>query len=162
MTTVYLDLAGFRARTLLPGGDVDLIESAAPGWILGQLSDWSAQIDARLAKRYEAPFAAPYPIAVLGWLARIVTVRCYLKRGVNADDEQFVLIKEDAAAALVEIKEAADAKEGLYELPLRSDTTAGGATKGLPLVATQASPYVWMDEQLDAGIVEDENRRGTY
>jgi len=157
----YLTLAEFRALSLMPGGDIDALELVAAGWILGQLTAGSAAIDARLSKRYEAPFAAPYPVAVTDWLARLVTVRAYLKRGVDANDSQFAEIKADEVAARAEIKEAADAKDGLYELPLRSDTTSGGAVRGLPLVYTEAGPYSWMDVQVDAARDEDSNRGGT-
>ena len=84
----YLDLNGFKGLTVMPASDVDGIETSAPGWILGQLTYWSSQIDSRLAKRYAVPFPSPYPTAVTGWLARIVTQRLYIKRGVDSTDAQ--------------------------------------------------------------------------
>ncbi len=158
----YLDLTSFKALTIMPAADVDGIESVAPGWILGQLTYWSGWLDSRLRKRYAAPFALPYPEAVTGWLARIVTVRAYLKRGVDQTDEQFLSIKEDAAEAMEEIKEAADSVVGLFDLPLREDTTASGISRGGPFAYTEASPYVWTDVQADAGRDEDRSRGGTY
>ncbi len=160
--TTYLALADFQALTLMPSDDVDAIELASPGWIDSQLEYWSAQIDSRLRKRYAAPFSVPYPLAVKGWLARIVTVRCYLKMGVRASDEQFAEIKADADAAIAEIKEAADSVTGLFDLPLREDTTTTGVSRGAPRSYTEASPYAWTTVQANAGREEDRNGGGTY
>lgn len=158
----YLDLDAFANLTVMPSSDVDALESAAPGWLDSQLGYWSSAIDARLRKRYEAPFAEPYPLAVQGWLSRIVTLRAYLRRGVDPLDQQFVEIKADADAAWAEIKEAADSNEGMLDLPLRADSGASGISKGGPYGYSEASPYVWMDQQGQAGREEDRRRGGTY
>jgi len=162
MATSYLTFLEFRSLTLMPSGDVDALETASPGWIESQLEYWTAQIDSRLRKRYAAPFSSPYPLAVQGWLARIVTVRCYLKRGIDPSDLQFAEIKADADTAVAEIKEAADSNVGLFDLPLRADTTTTGVTKGAPRSYSESSPYVWTDVQSDSANYEDTNRRGTY
>ena len=161
MTTPYLDLPGFRGLTIMPSGDVDLLEATVPGWISIQLVHASRWIDSRLAKRYEAPFASPFPEAVGAWLARIVTLRAFLKRGVNPTDAQFVEIKADADQAVAEIKEAADSEDGLFDLPLRADTSSSGISRGGPRVYSEASPYVWTDLQVDMGRDEDRARTGT-
>lgn len=143
----YLTVAQFRLRTTMPQSDVDALEVSDPGFLDAQLTSWSSRIDAQLSKRYAAPFASPVPEIVLEWLTRCVTVRAYLKRGVNPSDEQFAAIKEDAEAALKEVEAAANSQTGLYDLPLRSDTTASGITKGGPLAYSEQSPYVWADYQ---------------
>lgn len=158
----YLDLAGFKDLSVMAGESVDELETVSPGWVDAQLEAASRAIDARLAKRYEAPFAEPYPIAIKSWLARVVTVRALLRRGVDANDEQFTTIKEDAAAAWEEIKEAANSAEGLYELPLREDTTASGVSKGGPYGYSEQSPYVWTDRQVATGREEDSAGDGTH
>lgn len=162
MTTPLLTFDEFRLLTVMPASDVDALEAVAPGWIASQLEYWTAQIYARLRKRYAVPFVAPFPIAAKGWLARIVTVRCYLRRGVDPNDLQFDEIKKDAEAATAEIKEAADSNTGLFDLPLREDTTATGATLGGPFGYAEQSPYVFMDRQVDIGRNEDSNRGGSY
>lgn len=161
MATTYLTVDEFKALSVMPSSDLEAIESSSPGWIDTQLEYWSAQIDSRLRKRYAAPFASPYPIAVKGWLARLVTVRLFLKRGVDPSDMQFDVIKLDAEQAAAEIKEASDSNTGLFDLPLRADTTDTGVSKGGPFSYAEASPYVWTDVQVDAGRYEDSSRRGT-
>jgi hypothetical protein len=144
----FLDLVGFKARTIMPAADVDAIEASEPGWILQQLADGSAAMITRLSKRY-GPFVLPYPVAVLRWLTILVTVRCYYKRGVNPSDEQFELVKAEADEAKAELKEAADSDIGLFELPLRQDTTADGIAKGGPFGYSEAGPYDWIDRQAE-------------
>lgn len=162
MATPYLTFDEFKSLSVMPGEDLDALEQVSPGWIDTQLEYWSAQIDSRLRKRYAAPFSSPYPIAVKGWLSRLVTVRAYLRRGVDPSDLQFAEIKADADAAVAEIKEAADANTGLFDLPLREDTTSTGVSKGAPMSYSEQSPFVWMDQQADIGRGEDGNRGGTY
>lgn len=158
----YLTLATFTDLTVMPSEFVGSIELVSPGWVDGQLAYWSSQIDARLAKRYAVPFANPCPVAVTGWLSRIVTVRCWLKRGVDPNDLQFTEIKADADAAWAEIKEAADSQLGLFDLPLRADTTASGISRGGPRSYAEQSPYVGFDRQGSTGRTEDANRGGSY
>jgi hypothetical protein len=157
----YLTLAEFKMRTIMPGSDVDQIEAQAPGWILQQLASNSATIAARLAKRYNIPLAPPYPEAVMMWLARVSTVRAYLRRGVNPSDEQMSEIKADADAAWTEIAQAADANTGLWDLPLRGDTDSSGIIRGAPLGYSEQSPYTWTSKQSETASTEDGESNGT-
>lgn len=157
----YLTVEEFKDLSVMPASDIDALETVALGWLDKQLTYWSAWIDSRLRKRYAAPFAVPVPIAVQGWLARIVTVKAYLRRGVNSNDEQFQEIKLDHDNAMAEIKEAADSENGLFDLPLREDTTSTGVSKGGPLSYSEQSPYVAFDLQRDTGRNEDSYGRGT-
>lgn len=157
--TAYLSSAAFKLLSVMPAVDVDALEADAPGWVDAQLAYVSTQIDARLRKRYNVPFTSPYPDAVCGWLAAIVTMRCYLRRGVDATDAQFVEIKALADLASAELKEAADGDAGLFELPLRANTDANGVTRGGPTSYSEASPYVWRDQQGATG--RDDDARGS-
>lgn len=158
----YLDRDAFANLTTMPVEFVDDIEASSPGWVDAQLSLWSAKIDSRLVKRYAVPFTAPAPLVVQGWLAQIVTQRAYLRRGIDPTDPQMVTVAADAAEAWAEIKEAADAKDGLFDLPLRSDTDASGIVKTSTLAYAEQSPYVAFDIQSDTGRDEDRNRGGSY
>lgn len=153
----FLDLTGFKARTLMPGTDVDAVETAASGWILQQLVDNSALIRARLDKRY-GPWVAPYPIAILRWLEQLVTLLVYVKRGVNPSDEQFQLIAKRADQADAEIKEAANSETGLFDLPLIQGG-ASGVVNGGPQVYAEQSPYTGFDLQRADAVQEDSNVR---
>lgn len=156
----YLDLKAFTALSIAPEELIAQVETTQNGWVTSQLEAWSAWIDAKLAKRYATPFASPSPIAVRFWLARIMTAAVYLKRGVDPTDAQSAAILADAEAARAEVQEAADSKEGRYELPLRADTTAQGISKGAPLGYSEQTPYAWVDRQADAAFDEWESREG--
>lgn len=160
--SAYLTLAEFRTLSLMPAASVDELEAIAPGFIAGQLELESANVDARLAKRYAVPFSSPYPIAVRGWVARLVTRTAYLKRGIDPNDPQWVSYDEDSKAAKAEILEAANSETGLYELPLRSDTAASGLRAPSPLGYSEASPYVWADRQGSTARDEDVAGEGSY
>ncbi|AKF06074.1 phage protein Gp36 family protein [Sandaracinus amylolyticus] len=158
----YLDTNGFKALTMMPSTSVDELEVIAPGWLSAKLAAKSRWIDSRLAKRYAVPFdESNPPEAIRDWLARIVTLSAYLRRGVDATDEQFVEIQKDAEKAEQEVLEAANAETGLFELPLRSATNEHGITRGGPRSYSEASPYVWRDQQARVGREEDRNRGGT-
>lgn len=143
----------------MPTEDVDALGTT---WLENALEDASAWIDSRLRKRYAAPFSSPYPRAVLRWVADIVTEQAYLRRGANPLDAQQQQIAAAAERARTEIKEAADGNEGLFDLPLRSDTTATGISKGGPRSYSEQSPYVWMNAQHSTGRDEDSNGGGSY
>lgn len=165
----YLVLATFKLTTDMPSQFVDEIEAREPGWVDKALEMGSAYIDSRLAKRYgNAPppspliFAAPYPVAVVRWLTDLVTMRCWRKRGVVATDEQIIDYRAAADAAMRELTEAANSDTGLFDLPLRADTSASGIAKGFPRSYSEQSPYVWYDVQADIGREEDSSGEGTF
>jgi len=141
----------------MPQEDVDQLEVMQPGYLLAQLGTVSARIDARLRKRYAAPFEAPIPEAVLDWATRLTTPRAYAKRGFNpSSDPSFVqLVIDDAKTADAEIDAAADAVAGMYDLPLRQDSTVTGVSKGGPLGYSETSPYAWQTLQQTRGRSED-------
>lgn len=157
----YLTAAAFKTRTLAPPDYVDAIEAETPGWTDAQLLAKSRWLDAKLAKRYAAPFASPYPECLLDWLTRIVTWRCYIKRGVDPTDREVAEVKADAELAEREADNAVSLAEAHFELPLRENTTASGATVGRPMTYTESTPYAWTDVQLDAALGEQQQRSGT-
>ena len=151
----YLTIDQFVNLAVCPSTYVDFIETEQPGWTAAQLDYWSSFIDARLAKRYVTPFASDSPpLVVQGWLTRLVTERVYARRGVDASDGQITYIQEDTKNAQTEITEAANSKDGLFELPLRQDAPgADGVTRGQVLSYTEQSPYTWT-------YVQERNGRG--
>ncbi len=146
----YLSLADFKLRTVMPSGDVDAVEADTPGYTLARLTAQSAWIDARLRKRYAAPFVQPYPETILDWLTKIVTLEMYKKRGADPADQSIVDIKEDAVTAKAEIKEAADSEVGLFDLPLDDTIGATAIAHANPLSYSEAGPYEWPIRQAEA------------
>lgn len=150
MSTSYVSPETFADLSTMPREDIELLFSADASWLSKQLISASRRIDGRLAKRYAVPFETPVPEIVVYWVVRIVTPIAYLRRGVSPRDEQYVAIREDGEQAWTEVGEAADSKDGLFELPLRADTTMNGVSKGTPLGSSDASPYAWLDTQWEA------------
>jgi phage gp36-like protein len=147
----YLDLAGFKARSVMPDEDVDNLEARFPGYLQTALDDEEAWINARLKKRYAVPFDAPAPTVVVRWLVHLVTPRAYERRGWNASSAQDQEILNAAQTARDEVKEAANSDEGLFDLPLRQDALKGsGISQGGPFGYAEASPYTWTGRQWEA------------
>jgi len=148
----YLDLGGFKSRTLMPATEVDALEKAAPGWLLQKLETVSrVDIDPKLRKRYDAPFdVVTCPEAVKAWLEQIVTELAYVRLGVDPNDMQFQSVSRIAERAHLAIAEAANAVDGLYDLPLRDSEKATGITKGAPRGYAEPGPYHWLDVQREA------------
>lgn len=157
----YLDIAGFKALSTMSSAEVDELEAIAPGWLTAKLAARTRWMEARLRKRYAVPFAEPYPEAIQDWLARIVTLAAYLRRGVDPTDPQFAEIKADAEKAEEEIAEAAEAQDGLFDLPLKADSNGSGISKGAPYVYSERSPTLWTHIQSRRGREERRNGRGT-
>jgi hypothetical protein len=157
----YLTLAQFRLRTLMPKVDIDAVEADTAGYTDARLATNSAKIDTRLRKRYAVPFSSlvPYPEAALEWLTKITTYELYLKRGVDPSDQTLALIKADKEQAETELKEAADSKDGLFDLPLLNTADSTAISKGGPIVYTETSPYTSFDAQWQNGTDEDRNGR---
>lgn len=144
---------------MLPTASLAKITTLYPGWLKKALERRSGFIDSQLIKRYVVPFAAPYPEIVLDWLENMVTYRCFLKVGVSPTDEQFVEFKGLDEKSELQIKEAADAVNGLFELPLRG-AVQDGAVKASPLASSEQSPYAWTDQQRTLGVAQDDRSRG--
>jgi hypothetical protein len=154
----YLSIDEFKVRSAMPAEDIDLVVAGVGGedFVNATLEDWSGEINDRLRKRYATPFAAPPPRIVLRWLRTLATPDIFRRRGCNPSDPTLLLYEKDKDAALAELREAADAKDGLFELPLRDDAQGTpGVTAGGPLGYSETSPYRWTDQQAEDGHNED-------
>jgi hypothetical protein len=165
----YLDLAAFRLRSIMPPEDIDALELREQGWVTTKLEDWTDEINARCRKRYAVPFGeagsgkrVKVPPTVLRWLTVLATRDCYFARGSSPTSEQDKAAIVDAADKVeAEIKEAADSKDGLFDLPLNTDDMTSGITKGGPQAYNETSPYVWMDRQAEVGKADDDRGAGS-
>lgn len=247
----YIDLAGFRIRTVMPSEFVDEFETFSPGWLAQNIQSVSSLINSRLRKRYVTPLgqqapallsagtappavtlagvptlgslellleivspgalgaatfqwaadngranvftgplttgalvslagtgmqavfpagsysadnvytaAPPVTETVLRWLVAIVTWNAMCRRYRNSQDPALVTFKDEYDQALAEMREAADSKDGLLELPTTEDQGSAVALAS-PLGYTETSPYVWQDVQEQTGRGEDHSRAGT-
>jgi len=146
----YLTLEEWKARTKMRAADVEDLEAADPGKIDSFLNARSERsINARLRKRYACPFASPVPECVLSWLTDMVTFDAFLLRGFNPSSQQDAEIKADKEKAEAEILEAANGETGLFDLPLRQDTTSSGIDRTGPFGYSEASPYTWVTKQAE-------------
>lgn len=152
--STYLTLDEFKLRTRVPRPTVELVETRDAGFTLAQITIASAWIDARLRKRYAAPFQEPYPDAVKGWVTAMVSAAVYDKRGVEALDEQSQRFYDAEATAKAEVLEAAGAETGLFELPMRQGVADNGITRGGPMCISSADPYRWRDDQKARSVQE--------
>lgn len=148
--SAYLTVEEYKKRSMMPGVDVDALDTTAPDFLPARLLALTSRLNAKLRKRYAAPFSSPVPEIVLEWLTRLMDPIAYFRRGVNPQDPQFEALKEDAKAAWDEINEAANSNEGLFDLPLREDTNETGISRGGPMCESQVSPYDFVDVEADA------------
>lgn len=155
----YVDKDYVKLVGSMPPADVDAVDALYPGTFDALAESVSRTFDARLAKRYAAPFEDP-PETLRWHVAQCVAAALWQKRGYNPGSAQDQIIQENKAEALAWLKEAADSSEGLVELPRREDEPkSDGVTRGGPLGYSEASPYVWTDDQADEGRTEDRQRR---
>jgi hypothetical protein len=147
----YVDIEYVKLVGTMPAHDIDALEALTPGTFSAIASSVSRIFDARLFKRYKTPFVEPVPEVVRWHVAHVVVAALWKKRGFNPGSEQDALIERAKDEALAWLKEAADSKEGLVELPIREATPdATGVVKGGPIADSEATPYEWVDKQSEA------------
>jgi len=153
----YVTTEEVKTLGSMPAGDVDALETQQPGLVVATIRAVSGIFDARLVKRYAAPFATPYPDPLKFNVAREVAWRLWLKRGFNPSSAMDQTLEKDHLEALEWLREAADSEKGLVELPARQATPgeAAAVNAGGPFGYSEASPYVWTTAQRDAGLEED-------
>jgi hypothetical protein len=106
--------------------------------------------------------ATPVPEIALGWLVSMLDMDVWDRRGVNAQDPRVIRADADLDASRDELKEAADAKEGLFELPTNDQAGDSAVNHEGPLFYSEASPYVSADRQEREGVREDIRGTGTH
>jgi hypothetical protein len=98
--------------------------------------------------------ATPVPETVLQWQQILCTWDCYQKLGRNPSDPFIDDLRADRERVLKEIEQAANSKDGLFDLPVSDDADSAVTTAG-PLAYTENSPYVGADIQERLGRAED-------
>ncbi len=103
----------------------------------------------------------PVPDVVLKWLTHLVTLDVLERHGVDPADALAVRRADDAKQAKAELEEAANSREGLWDLPV-DDDQGSAITTGGPRFYSETSPYVGQDVEEERGRCEDVTGRGTY
>ena len=128
MTVYFKDLPTVKTWCNLTSKQVDEIEREMPGRILTRATGAQGEIDGRLRKRaanlpqYPIPFPEPVPPKVLEWMGWLLTPVLYELSGLQMTDEMQQRIERRSDRAYEQIKEAADAVDGLYDLPFSADS----------------------------------------
>jgi len=149
MASSYLTAAQFVTLSPFSELQANELEAKRPGHLQAICDLGSAEVDARLGKRYQRPIPNP-PLIVLGWVADIVTPRAYEALGIRPSDEQMADIFNRATSVYMALKEAADAVTGLYDLPLAADNDATGIVAPTTVSYSEHSPFTWRHRQYDA------------
>lgn len=152
----YCTLQDVKDFSTMPAEDVDAVELQYPGLTAKLIKVVSGMFDARLTKRYAAPFGTPYPDALIVNVAREVGWRLWMKRGFNPAGLTDQALEKDHLEVLDWLREAADSEKGLVELPVRQATPLGAAAvdAGTPIGYGEASPYTWTQVQRDLADLE--------
>lgn len=138
----YIDAEEFTSASYVSDETVGAVEAARPGFIRRALAMRSAEINARLAKRYEVPLGMVDPPAlVVRWLVDLVSYDVMMAIGFDPSSAQDSQIVKRYETALEQMREAADAAAGLYELPPRLSENATAVRRGGPLFARAKGPY---------------------
>jgi len=163
----YLTFDLLKGLITIPDEFVNEVEARYPGWVEAQIAAYSRWVEAQLRKRYATPFNAydgvpdPTPPQIQFWLARLVAVPVWLKRGVDPNDLQFEEVRTDRDNAREEIADAANSETGLYDLPLKVSKDGSLIVHGGPFSYSEQSPYVAFDRQRVTGRNEDNSGSGT-
>jgi hypothetical protein len=158
----YLSYDQYAQRTSIPPKYITAIEQQYPGHIDLQLQMFTAMIDARLRKNYAAPFDTDHvPLVVQLWLVALCDYKVMERRGYNPGDSIIDRYAADYEQANKDLLEAANSETGLFDLPLRSDTTASGRDKPRVVSYCEASPFVGQRMQRERGRAEDKAGRGS-
>lgn len=97
------------------------------------------------------------PAIILRWAAAIATRMIYGKRGYNQNDPTLAeMVVKEYETVLSEIKEAADSKDGLFDLPVNDDSESN-VSSGFVLGCSQASPYTASQIERCRARLEDEH-----
>ena len=146
----YLALATYKQRTTIDASIVTLCENKGKD-VAWWLESASAQINTRLAKRYAVDFASPGPVPdqIIFWLIRLVNIDVWECAGGLPEGREDGWADAARKQVYEEIKEAADAENGLYELPLRNTDPLGASAinKGGPMVVSFNTIYGHFDAQ---------------
>lgn len=119
MADPYWDVAYLKIMGSVPAAVLDEFESANEGRLLEIAAAISRLMDSYLFKRYATPFATPVPEVVKFHGTQIMSHQLRLIIGFDPGSQQDAEIVKARDAAFAWLEMAANARDGLVELPLR-------------------------------------------
>jgi hypothetical protein len=148
--TSPLSLAEYKSITTINTSIVDVCAAKGKSVQTWLNLKW-AHVKSRLVKRYSVDFTAPGPVPekIVEWLVVLVDIEVWKCVGGNPEGREDGWYDKDRDRVEAELKEAADADTGLFELPLRNTdpTGASAVSKGGPLVESFNTVHGWFDAQ---------------
>lgn len=144
-------LAAYRSTTTIPGSIVDRCASGGKS-VQGWLDIHWSHIKARLVKRYavESDFqGGDVPEKIIEWLVILTDIDVWKCVGGVPEGREDGWADKDRERVESELKEAANADSGLFELPAKASDALGASAvnKGGPLLASSTTIYGWYDKQ---------------
>jgi phage gp36-like protein len=115
----YVDIAYFRVMGSIPDAELDDFVDKHPGRFEAMSEAVSRLIDSYLFKRYATPFKDPVPEAVKFHAAQILSYQIRIFIGFDPSSQQDGEIVKARDEAIEWLSKAANARDGLVELPLR-------------------------------------------
>lgn len=137
----YIDVDYLRAIGSVPGALLTELEVNEPGRLEAMIAAVSRLVDSRLFKRYATPFKEPVPEAIKFAVAQIVSHQVRVVIGFDPSSEQDAQIVKARDDAFAWLTEAANASEGLVELPLREPDPGKADEAGVSRRKARAFSY---------------------
>ena len=139
--TAYVDLDYMKAMGSIPSSLLDELEANEPDTFSSMSEAVSRLVDSKLLKRYATPFEEPVPESIKLAVAQILSLQIRIRIGFDPgsmQDEQIVKARDDAMTWL---EQAANAKDGLVELPLREPDEGQKDATGVARRKSRAFSY---------------------
>jgi len=127
----YWDVDYLRTMGSVPGPVLAEFDEANPGRLLAIIESISRLMDSYLFKRYATPFAAPYPEVVKFHGTQIMSYQLRIIIGFDPGSQQDDQIVKARDAAFAWLEQAANARDGLVELPKREPDPGKQDTSGV-------------------------------
>lgn len=137
----YFDVDYLKTMGSVPEAVIDEFEVANPGRLAKMIEAVSRLIDSYLFKRYATPFGDPVPEAVKFHGTQILSHQLRVIIGFDPGSRQDEQIVDARNAAFAWLEQAANARDGLVELPLREPATGEKDASGVARRKARAFSY---------------------
>ena len=138
----YFDVDYLRTMGSVPDSVLTDFDEANPGRLLAIIESISRLMDSYLFKRYATPFQDPVPEIVKFHGAQIMSHQLRLIIGFDPGSRQDEEIVNARNAAFTWLEQAANARDGLVELPLREPEAGKQDVSGVGRKKVRAFSYL--------------------